>query len=124
MMRILFVDDEPMVLRALVNVFRKDKARWETLSATGGEAALAILAATSIEVVVTDMRMPGMDGATLLERVEALYPGTKRIILSGEADTRPTSAAHRVLEKPCPTELLRKTIEALLGVSPSSPLPP
>lgn len=124
-MRVLFVDDEPMVLRALGNVFRKDKARWETLTASGGEAALAILATMPVDVIVTDMRMPGMDGATLLQRVEELYPGIKRVILSGDADPSASCrrAAHQVLEKPCPTELLRKTIEGLLGVSPSSPLP-
>jgi DNA-binding NtrC family response regulator len=123
MKRILFVDDEPMVLRALGNVFRKDKDRWEMLFAPGAAAALAIMATAPVDVVVTDMRMPGMDGATLLERVEALYPETRRIILSGQADPSATAtarrSAHHVLEKPCPTDVLRRTIDGLLDLGSS-----
>jgi YesN/AraC family two-component response regulator len=115
MKRVLFVDDEPMVLRALSNVFRRDKARWEMLFASAGEAGLALLAIAPVDVVVTDMRMPGMDGATFLERVEALYPATRRIILSGYSDPSAIApglrSAHHVLEKPCPTDVLRRAIE-------------
>jgi DNA-binding NtrC family response regulator len=125
--RILFVDDEPMVLRALANVFRKHKDRWEMIFVNGGEAALAVMAVAPVDLVVTDMRMPGMDGAALLERVAALYPTTKRVILSGQ--TSPVSnaserrCAHQVLEKPCPTDLLRSTIEGLLAPSAATAPP-
>jgi DNA-binding NtrC family response regulator len=116
--RILFVDDEPMVLRALGNVLRKHKDRWEMTFVNGGDAALAVMAVAPVDLIVTDMRMPGMDGVTLLERVAELYPATKRVILSGQtsAITSPSDlrSAHHVLEKPCPTELLRGTIEELL----------
>jgi DNA-binding NtrC family response regulator len=121
MKRILFVDDEPMVLRALGNVFRKNKDRWDMIFVNGGDAALAVMATAPVDLVVTDMRMPGMDGASLLERVAELYPATKRIILSGQTSPVPSAperrSAHRVLEKPCPTELLRSTIEGLLELS-------
>ena len=125
MKRILFVDDEPMVLRALGNVFRKNKDRWDIAFASGGEAALAIMAVAPVDLVVTDLRMPGMDGAMLLERVAELYPATKRIILSGQtsliASAPERRLAHRALEKPCPTELLRSTIEGLLELNPDTP---
>jgi DNA-binding NtrC family response regulator len=125
--RILFVDDEPMVLRALGNVFRKQRDRWEMLFASSAEAALTVLETTAVDLVVTDMRMPGMNGAQLLEQVAALYPATRRIILSGQSSPSASApeggSAHCVLEKPCATDLLRSTIEGLLEPGAASPSP-
>lgn len=113
--RILFVDDEPNVLEGLQNMLRKQRRSWEMVFAIGGEAALAELGKAPFDVIVSDMRMPGMDGATLLERVRERHPATARIVLSGhaeqEAAVRALQVAHRFLSKPCDADSLRLVIE-------------
>jgi len=113
--RILFVDDEANVLEGLRNLLRKQRKQWEMCFAVGAEAALGELANARFDVIVTDMRMPGMDGAALLQRVKELYPGVARLILSGYADrdavVRALSVAHQYLSKPCDTDVLREAIE-------------
>lgn len=115
MKRILFVDDEPLVLDALRNVLRKHRDEWHMVFAPGGEEALAELAAATFDVIVTDMRMPRLDGASLLHRVKALYPGTARIVLSGHAEQdmvmKVLPMAHQYLTKPCDRLALRAAID-------------
>jgi len=117
--RILFVDDEPAVLAGLRNVFHRDRARWDMTFAPGSDAALAALATGPFDVVVSDMRMPGMDGAALLERIKREFPATVRIMLSGSADKeeveRATAAVDELLGKPCDTKTIRSTIERLMA---------
>jgi HD-like signal output (HDOD) protein len=113
--RILFVDDDPAVLEGLKNLLRKQRRRWEMSFALGGKAALDELAGAPFDVVVSDMRMPGMDGAELLRRVKDLYPGVARVVLSGHADpemvNRALPVAQQYLSKPCDGEVLRAVIE-------------
>jgi len=113
--RVLFVDDEPAILSSLRNLLRRDRKRWDMAFATSGDAALAELAKAPFDVVVSDMRMPGMDGATLLSRIQAHHPGTVRIMLTGHADReaimRALPALHELLSKPCEAEVLRGAIE-------------
>ncbi len=113
--RILFVDDEPMVLEGLANLLHRQRRQWEMLFAPGGEAALAELEKRPVDVIVSDMRMPGVDGATLLYRVRERYPSITRIVLSGHAErdavVRAIPVAHQYLAKPCDAEELRRTIE-------------
>jgi HD-like signal output (HDOD) protein len=101
---VLFVDDEPHVLDGLRNVLRRQRREWDMAFSVGGDAALAELEREPADVVVSDMRMPGMDGAELLARVRDLYPGTARIVLSGhaerEAAMRALPVAHQYLSKP------------------------
>ena len=115
MKRILFVDDEPAVLEGLRNLLRKQRRRWEMTFALGGKAALEELEKAPFDVVVSDMRMPGMDGAELLRKVKDLYPGIARVVLSGHADqemvTRALPVAQQYLSKPCDGEVLRGVIE-------------
>ncbi|MET0388924.1 MAG: response regulator [Polyangiales bacterium] len=115
MIRALFVDDEPAVLEGLENRLRRLKGRWKLSFANNGEQALQKLAAEPFDVVVTDMRMPGIDGAELLERVRADYPGIVRIVLSGETKKQPMlvtlPAAHQVLSKPCDAQVLEAAVE-------------
>jgi HD-like signal output (HDOD) protein len=115
MRRILFVDDEPKVLEALRRMLRPQRHTWDMAFAPGGEAALALMEASPFDVVVSDMRMPGMDGAALLCRVRELYPQMVRIVLSGHTELstalRVVPVAHQFLAKPCDPEMLRVAIE-------------
>lgn len=82
--RVLFVDDEPDVLRSLSRIARKLDA--EILTANGGHEALEIIEQSPVDVLVTDMRMPQMDGNELLAQVAKKAPETVRIVLTGYAD--------------------------------------
>src|SRR4051812_7111240 len=105
MKNILFVDDEPNVLDSLKSLLRKQRKEWRMTFVAGGEAAMAELLASSYDVIVSDMRMPGMDGATLLTRVLEDYPHMVRIVLSGQTEEevarRMVHVAHQFLSKPC-----------------------
>ncbi len=118
MKRILFVDDEPRVLEGMENMFFDGPEDWEVLTAPSGKAALEVLDAEAVDVLVTDMRMPGMDGAQLLEEVRTLHPGVLRFVLTGHAETGPLlqalAASHQVLSKPCSSEFLVNAIERAL----------
>jgi len=81
MNRVLFVDDEPQILNALKRGLMDEP--FESLFATSGEMALKMLAENEIGVLVTDMRMPGMNGLELLKRVKEPYPDLVKIVLSG-----------------------------------------
>lgn len=111
---ILFVDDEPVLLDGLKRMLHGMRDRWEMIFAVSAEAALEILKSKPVDVVVTDVRMPGMDGVQLLSRVRDLYPQIVRIILSGTNDKdiifKSIGSAHQYLSKPCEPETLRTTI--------------
>jgi HD-like signal output (HDOD) protein len=113
--RILFVDDDASVLAGLRNALRKRRHEWEMVFALGPEAALEKLAVSSFDVVVSDMRMPHMDGATLLTEVRRLQPKTVRMILTGQTEQesvlKSVFVAHMFLCKPCDPELLRRAID-------------
>jgi HD-like signal output (HDOD) protein len=115
MKRILFVDDESKILDGLKRMLHADRKRWDMQFAVGGEAALQACEAASFDVVISDMRMPGMDGATLLGHIRDRFPGAARIILSGYSEvtlaTRSVKVAHRFLAKPCNASELQATIE-------------
>lgn len=115
MKRILFVDDEPNILEGLQDLLRKYRREMEVVFATDGEAALAELRKRPFDAVVSDMRMPGMDGAALLQRVKQEYPDVIRIILSGHADRNAIFMAlpvsHQFLAKPCDAEALCDAIQ-------------
>ncbi len=118
--RILFVDDDANILAGLRNFLRKDRHRWDMEIATSGESALSAFAAGAFDIIVCDMRMPGMDGATLLERVKKDYPETTRIVLSGQAErdgiVRAIPVTHQFLSKPCDGEVLRGVLERTCGL--------
>lgn len=113
--RILFVDDEPAILAGLQNLLYKDRKRWDMVFATSGDTALAEMRKQPVDVIVSDMRMPGVDGATLLNLVKNEFPTTARIMLSGHAEreaiVRALPALHQLLSKPCDAETLRAAIE-------------
>jgi putative nucleotidyltransferase with HDIG domain len=112
--QILFVDDEPLVLQGLQRMLRSLRNEWDMEFVDGGAKALEVMAQRVFDVVVTDMRMPGMNGAELLNAIVVRHPDTIRIILSGHADqdliTQCLGSAHQYLSKPCDPELLKKLI--------------
>jgi HD-like signal output (HDOD) protein/CheY-like chemotaxis protein len=109
--RILFVDDEPMVLSGLQRSLRPMRLEWEMVFAAGGKEALAAMDLQPFDIIVTDMRMPGMDGAQLLEEVQKRSPQTLRMVLSGQSDRetimRSVNPAHQFISKPCEAEELK-----------------
>ncbi len=114
MKRVLFVDDDVQVLRGLRRLLSSFRDEWEMEFVDSGERALELMANRHFDVLVTDVRMPGMDGATLLDEVSRRFPYTVRIVLSGQADRRAVLRAvrpmHRFLAKPCDPAQLRETV--------------
>ncbi|MBI3987310.1 MAG: HDOD domain-containing protein [Lentisphaerae bacterium] len=120
MKTILFVDDDVNVLNGLQRMLRSRRQEWEVHFAAGGEEALRLMETGVFHVVVSDMRMPGMDGRELLTRIRQNYPDTVRIILSGQSDRdillKSAGLAHQFLSKPCDAEALKRTVESACGL--------
>ena len=112
MKRILFVDDEPKILGGLRRMLRSLRNEWEMEFAHSGPEALDRLAASAFDVVVSDMRMPGMDGTQLLSEVRELHPDTVRIILSGQC----IGPTHQFLTKPCDGQTLKSALHRACGL--------
>ncbi|MGE0552838.1 MAG: response regulator [Gemmatimonadales bacterium] len=114
--RVLCVDDEASILKGLELYLRRG---FEVLTATSGQAALDLLEQhADVVAVLSDMRMPGMDGAALLREVRERYPDVVRVMLTGNADVSAAVSAvnegqvFRFLTKPCPTPELVRVMEA------------
>jgi CheY-like chemotaxis protein len=113
--RILCVDDERELLEALQDSLRRD---FDVTVASSGLDGLEQLAKAPFEVVMSDMRMPGMDGAAFLSRVRELHPDTVRVLLTGQADIDSAVAAvnggqlFRFLLKPCSRDQLLEALSA------------
>lgn len=109
--RILFIDDERSILDGLRRMLRSLRNEYELCFAENGPEALKMMEETSFDVVVSDMRMPGMDGADLLTVVQQKYPHCIRIMLTGQADDESTlrtiGIVHQFLAKPCDPEKLK-----------------
>jgi HD-like signal output (HDOD) protein len=116
--RILFVDDDPNILEGLRRSLRVLRDEWECMYATSGNEALALLEDHDYDVIVSDMRMPNMDGAQLLDEVKARKPSVIRIILSGQSESerimRAVNSTHAFLSKPCDPASLKDVIENVL----------
>ena len=114
--RVAFVDDESNILTSLRRTMVSMLDEWEMAFFSSGPDLLARLENDSFDVVVSDMRMPGMDGAALLDQVSKRHPDTIRVILSGYADNesvfRTVGPAHAYLAKPCDPALLREAIRS------------
>jgi HD-like signal output (HDOD) protein len=118
--RILFVDDEAMVLSGLQRSLRSMREEWEMAFASSGPEALQLMEQQPFDIIVTDMRMPVMTGAELLEQVKRRFPQCFRIILSGQADQetilRAVDPTHQYLAKPCDTAELKKRLTRAFAV--------
>ena len=114
MKRVLFVDDEVFVLDGLKRMLRRMRTQWEMDFVDSGEAALQMMAQKEFDVIVSDMRMPNMNGAELLNEVKDLHPNTIRFILSGYSDKdlilKSLDSTHQYLAKPCDPETLKTRI--------------
>lgn len=118
---ILFVDDEPKILQGLQRMLHPMRKEWEMKFAEGAAEALSLLQKGPFDVVVTDMRMPGMDGVQLLAEVKQMYPEVIRIILSGYSDyqtvLKSVPLAHQFVSKPCDPKTLISAMTRACGLS-------
>lgn len=118
--KILFVDDEPNVVMGYKRMLHPMRNDWEMYFANSGAEALEILKKTETDIVISDMKMPQMDGAQLLSIIKNTYPGIIRIILSGYSEKefimKTSSSAHQFLAKPCKMEVLKNTIQRLINL--------
>lgn len=118
--RILFVDDEPAMIRVLKMGMRSMAGEWDMQFAEGGEAALQLVKEQNFDVIVTDMRMAGINGAQLLNHVLRHNPQTVRIILSGYADLSEVVSCvgltHQFLTKPCSLDDLKSCLKKVTGI--------
>lgn len=116
--RILFVDDEAPILNGLRVRLHRMRTKWDMQFAESGALAIETLERMHVDVVVTDMRMPGMDGAELLRIVRDRWPDAIRIVLSGYAElqqvVRLVPYAHQYYSKPCEAGQLENLIERCL----------
>jgi len=117
--RLLFVDDEVLVLQGLKRSLHSMRAQWDMTFVESGEAALEALAHEHYDAIITDMRMPFMDGAQLLETVKEKYPEVVRMVLSGQANRetvlRSLGPAHQYVSKPCdPQDLKSRLAQAFV----------
>jgi HD-like signal output (HDOD) protein len=112
--RIIFVDDESLVLEGLQRMLRPMRGDWDMVFVENGAKALELMAQAPFDVVISDMRMPGMNGAELLAEVLKRFPKTVRLILSGHADRelvlKCVGSTHQYLSKPCEPEELKAAI--------------
>jgi CheY-like chemotaxis protein len=117
-LHVLFVDDEPRITSALMRVLRSLEPKWKLQAAASGPEALDKLSQSTVDVVVTDMRMPEMSGSDLIREINWRYPWVVKIMLSGIVDPSLVEQAQRwpqrYLFKPCPPERMRE--EILLAV--------
>jgi len=115
MKRVLFVDDEANILAGLKRTMRSMRHEWDMEFVDDPKAALEAFSSEPFDIVVSDMKMPKMDGADLLAEIKRLSPESIRIILSGHSDSalimKSVGPTHQYLAKPCEPENLKSTIE-------------
>jgi DNA-binding NtrC family response regulator len=121
MKRILFVDDEQSVLDAIRRSLRSHRMVWDMQFANSPAAALELLAVESVDVIVSDFRMPDMDGGELLAVVRERWPHTVRLILSGYSGVQQVLTSgglvQEYLNKPCSVQELEPALDRALALS-------
>jgi len=118
--KILFVDDDQYVLNGLERMLWSMRGQWDMRFARSGQEALNLVEEGPVEVIVSDIHMPGMDGDRLLTLMAEKHPRTVRIILSGrsgpETAVQTALPAHQYLSKPCSPERLKSAIDRALKI--------
>lgn len=117
---ILFVDDESNMLSGLRRVLKGQRSKWDMVFANSGREALDVFEGRDVDVIVSDMKMPGMDGAELLDRIANEYPETIRLMFSGMSEKsqalQVVSSAHQFLSKGDETGKLIETIQKAIDL--------
>jgi len=117
---ILFVDDEKPILEGLRTTLHPMRKEWKCHFATSGDSGLELLNGVEFDVVVSDMRMPGMDGVQFLNEVANRQPGAIRIVLSGYSDMtalmKSSRIAHQFMSKPCNSRKIQETIQRVIDL--------
>lgn len=117
---ILFVDDEQHLLDGLRRNLRRNRETWNMVFLDGGEAALDYMASNSVDAVVSDMRMPIVDGASVMAEAAHRHPQSIRIVLSGHTEQdmllRAMGSTHQFIPKPCEPDLLVDILHRLLNL--------
>ncbi len=114
---VLFVDDEPLILRSILRILHD--APFTVLTVGSPEEALAVLREQTIDVLISDIEMPGMTGLELVKIVRREFPSTLRMLLTGVGTLERTLAAinegevHRFFSKPFEVQLFRATMQSL-----------
>jgi HD-like signal output (HDOD) protein len=118
--QVIFVDDEPHLLAGLRRMLHAEREHWDMTFVSSGAEALELFDRQPVDAIVSDMRMPGMDGAQLLAHVQRNFPSTARIILSGQADRTSVivaiRSAQQFLAKPCDAPTLTGAVTRALEV--------
>ncbi|MFY9731484.1 MAG: response regulator [Candidatus Acidiferrales bacterium] len=121
MKRVLFVDDEPKALEDLKLMLQVQEFPWEAAFASSGKSALDLMAEKPFDVIISDIRMPEMDGATLLKFICERFPGAVRIVVCSQDEMngalRTVPVAHQFLLKPCDPHMLRVAVERATSLS-------
>lgn len=111
---ILFVDDDQNIIHGLKRMLYTKRREWKLLFASNGNEAINIISEQHVDIIVSDMRMPKMNGIELLNYIKVHYPHIIRIILSGYSDKemilRSATTVHQFLAKPCDADTLIQTI--------------
>ena len=114
MKNLLFVDDDVLLLNGLKRMLRVYRKEWRLHFANSATEALMILKAESIDLVVSDFHMPGINGASFLAQVKTDYPDIIRIILTGHAEMETVlnavPLANNFLEKPCQAQRIKEVV--------------
>lgn len=117
MTAVLLVDDDAVLLGALRRVL--GRMGWTVVCTQSGQEALHAMSRMAFDAIVSDLRMPGMDGASLLALVSERHPRTIRVVLTGDADeatvARAAAVAHATLQKPIQGTDLHDRVEALVA---------
>lgn len=115
MMRILFVDDEARILDGLRRMLRGQRRAWDMVFAAGGQEAVDAIDAAPFDLIITDMRMPGLAGIAVLRHAWRTQPQAVRFVLSGHSDRADTARAvrlaHQFIVKPSTVDGVRSAIE-------------
>ncbi len=118
--KVLFVDDETLLLDLYKIAFDEQQSDWDVNVAPSGREALAFLETTPVDVLVSDMRMPGMTGAELVQEVMKRHPRTSRLLMSGYSDSQQIAqclgATHQFIAKPFELDNLRGTINRVCAL--------
>jgi HD-like signal output (HDOD) protein/CheY-like chemotaxis protein len=113
-MRILFVDDDVHLLRGLRRMLFRQAREWQMEFEETGADAVTRLTSQHFDLLITDMRMPGMDGMEVLRQAQLLVPGVFRGVLSGQVDRDAVllamPLAHHFLRKPCAPERIQSIV--------------